>query len=143
MPISSKAVERVVEEISSGASDPNHVATVVGELMRGQPAIGHYVQGHARELSIEGTVVLLLHAAVIVRCVEASRRQMLRRLDFSALDLAASQPGALAIEAALGSYVDSNVVDDDPLLGGTRRATARVILDTIARAALAASPARV
>lgn len=139
MPISSKAVERVVEDISSGASDPNHVASLVGELMRAQPAIGHYVQGHARELTVEGTVVVLLHAAVVVRCVEASRKQMLRRLDFRMLDLAASQPGALALEPALGSYVDSNVTADDPLLGGARLATARAILDTIARAALADS----
>ncbi|MEO6953365.1 MAG: hypothetical protein ABI321_16310 [Polyangia bacterium] len=139
MPISSKAVERVVEDISSGARDPNHVASLVGELMRAQPAVGHYVQGHARELTVEGTVVVLLHAAVIVRCVESSRRQMLRKLDFRVLDLAASQPGALALEPALGSYVDSNVTDEDALLGGPRRKTARAILDTIARAALADS----
>ena len=139
MPISSKAVERVVEDISSGASDPNHVASLVGELMRAQPAVGHYVQGHARELTVEGTVVVLLHAAVVVRCIEASRKQMLRRLDFRMLDLAASQPGALALEPALASYVDSNVTADDPLLGGGRLPTARAILDTIARAALADS----
>lgn len=136
MPISNTDVERVVEDVSEGAADPNHVATLVGELMRRQPAIGHYVQGHAQELTLEGTVVVLLHIAVLARCIEVARGRPLRPLDFRALDEAAHMPGALATEPALASYVDSNLSREDPLLGGTRHATARALLDVAVRALL-------
>ena len=139
MPISNAHVERVVADVSSGASDPNHVAMVVGEMMRRQPAIGHYVQGHSRELSLEGSVIVLLHAAVLLRCVEVERGRTLRVLDFRALDAATHVPGALAEEPALASYVDSNVTSDDPLIGGERQKTARAVLDVIARALLLSS----
>lgn len=139
MPISNAHVERVVADVSSGASDPNHVAMVVGEMMRRQPAIGHYVQGHSRELSLEGSVIVLLHAAVLLRCVEVERGRTLRVLDFRALDAATRVPGALAEEPALASYVDSNVTSDDPLIGGGRQKTARAVLDVIARALLLSS----
>jgi hypothetical protein len=138
MPIENQLVERVVADVSSGAADPNHVAMVVGELIRRQPAIGHYVQGHAQELSLEGSVIVLLHAAVLLRCVEASRGRALRPLDFRALDAATRHPGALDEEPGLASYVDSNVTNEDPMLGGARRLTARSLLDVIARALLTA-----
>jgi hypothetical protein len=138
MPISNALVERVVADVSSGAADPNHVAMVVGEMIRRQPAIGHYVQGHAKELSLEGSVIVLLHAAVLLRCIEADRGRPLRALDFRVLDAATKRPGALAEEPALASYVDSNVTAEDPMLGGPRRPTARLLLDVIARALLAA-----
>ena len=136
MPISNADLERVVADVSSGAADPNHVAMVVGELMRRQPAIGHYVQGHGKELSLEGAVITLLHAAVLVRAVEVSHGRALPKLDFRMLDRATRYPGALADEPALASYVDSNVTADDPMLGGPRRDVARAILDVIARAIL-------
>jgi len=139
MPIQNQLVERVVADVSSGAADPNHVAMVVGELIRRQPAIGHYVQGHAKELSLEGSVIVLLHAAVLLRCVEASRGRALRALDFRALDAATRSPGALDEEPGLASYVDSNVTSEDPMLGGARRHTVRALLDVIARALLASS----
>lgn len=138
MPITDAQVERVVADVSSGAADPNHVAMVVGELMRRQPAIGHYVQGHARELTLEGSVMVLLHAAVLFRCVEVERGRTLPPLDFRALDTAAHMPGALATEPALKSYVESNLTNEDPLLGGHRHRTARNLLDVIARALLSA-----
>jgi hypothetical protein len=138
MPILNTLVERIVADVSSGAADPNHVAMVVGEMIRRQPAIGHYVQGHARELTLEGSVIVLLHSAVLLRCIEADRGRPLRALDFRALDAATKRPGALAEEPALASYVDSNVTAEDPMLGGPRRATARQLLDVIARALLAA-----
>lgn len=139
MPITNAQVERVVADVSSGASDPNHVAMVVGELMRRQPAVGHYVQGHARELSLEGSVVVLLHAAVLLRCIEVERGRALPVIDFRALDAASHMPGALRTEPALQSYVDSNIGTDDPLLGGARRATVQHLLDVIARAFLSTS----
>jgi hypothetical protein len=136
MVISNADMERVVADVSSGAADPNHVAMVVGELMRRQPAIGHYVQGHGKELSLEGAVVTLLHAAVLARCVEIARGAALPKLDFRALDRATRTPGALAEQPVLGTYVDSNITAEDPLLGGPRRASARAVLDVIARALL-------
>ena len=138
MPISNALVERIVADVSSGAADPNHVAMVVGEMIRRQPAVGHYVQGHAKELTLEGSVIVLLHAAVLQRCVEADRGRALRALDFRALDAATRAPGALDEEPALASYVDSNVTDSDPMLGGARRTTARQVLDVVARALLSA-----
>lgn len=139
MLISNGQVERVVADVSSGAADPNHVATVVGALMQRQGAIGHYVQGHARELSLEGTVMLLLHAAVLVRCVEVATGHDIPRLDFRALDRAARAHEVEQIfdaQPALASYVDSNLAHDDPTLGGARRATARRILAVLLNAIL-------
>lgn len=136
MAIASTDVEQVVAEISEGANDPNHVATVVGELMQRQPAIGHYVQGHATELTLEGTVMALLHAAVLVRCIEVDKGRRLPTLDFRALDRATRMPNALDEEPALASYVESNLADDDPLLGGKRKAVVRNLLGTVAQAAL-------
>jgi hypothetical protein len=138
MPITSEQVERVVADVSSGAADPNHVAMVVGEMIRRQPAIGHYVQGHAKELTLEGSVIVLLHAAVLLRCVEVFRGRPLPVLPFRALDAATRAPDALSGEPALASYVDSNVTSEDPMLGGSRRNTARHLLDVIARALLGA-----
>ncbi len=138
MPISNQDMERVVADVSSGAADPNHMAMVVGELMRRQPAIGHYVQGHGNELSLEGAVMTLLHAAVLVRCVEVARGRALPVLNFGALDRATRFPGALDEEPALASYVDSNLTADDPLLGGARLKSVRAVLDVIARAVLTA-----
>ncbi len=131
MLITSAQVESVVAEVSAGASDPNQLATVVGGLMQRQGAIGHYVQGHSRELSLEGTVMLLLHTAVLVRCVEVASGRDVPRLDFRALDRAAQAPDVEHIfeaQPALASYVDSNIVADDPTLGGDRRPVARRIL---------------
>jgi hypothetical protein len=137
--ISSAQVERVVSDISSGAADPNHVATVVGGLMQRQGAIGHYVQGHARELSLEGTVMLLLHAAVLIRCVETAMGRDIPRLDFRALDRAARAENVehiFVMQPALASYVDSNVVAEDPTLGGARLPVARRILAVLMNAIL-------
>jgi chromosomal replication initiator protein len=53
MVISNEDMERVVADVSSGAADPNHVAMVVGELMRRQPAIGHYVQKHYPHMRVK------------------------------------------------------------------------------------------
>ena len=126
-------------DISAGASDPNHVAAVVGDLMQRQPAVGHYVQGHGVELSLEGTVMLLLHAAVLLRCIDVANARVAPRLDFRALDRAARAPSVEAIfdeQPALASYVDSNLDAKDPLLGGARRPLARRLIAVVLNAGL-------
>jgi hypothetical protein len=139
--ISDEQVARVVSEVSSGADDPQHVSALVGAFMQRQPIIGHYVSSHASELSLEGVVLTLLHASVVARCVELAEGRKLKPIRPEELDVAARSPAAKADvlaegEPALMSYLTGNVVENDPTLGGARRAQALELLFVIARALL-------
>ena len=137
--ISEDEVARVVEEVSDGAGDPQHVSALVGAFMQLQPLVGHYVSSHSKELSLEGVVLVLLHASVILRCVELHAGRSLRPLKPNELDAAArsdkrDEPTLTREEPALMSYLLANVSDDDPTLGGARRKEALSLLFTISRA---------
>jgi hypothetical protein len=138
--VSEKQVAQVVGEISSGAGDPQHVASVVGAFMQRQPTIGHYVSAHAGELSLEGVVLTLLHAAVLARCVEVAAGRRLGAVAAAELDAAAARAadeGALKeSEPELHGYLVGNLAPDDATLGGARRAVALKLLRTIAGALL-------
>jgi hypothetical protein len=136
MPVSESQLAQVVAEISAGAAQKDHVATVVGELIRKQPIIGHYVQSHVRELTIEGTVLVLLHAAVVARSVELARGRRLPSINAAELDQAARGGDAelAAEEPELWSYLEGNVPADDPTLGGARRPQALALLRVVTRA---------
>jgi hypothetical protein len=128
-------VAQVVKEISVGAEDPQHVASLVGEFMQVQPTVGHYVSAHSSELGLEGVVLTLLHASVVGRCVEHARGRRLRVLRFPDLDAASRTGGELASEEPeLAGYLESNIAVDDATLGGKRRAVALKLLHVVAQA---------
>jgi len=139
--ISEEVVAKVVAEVSAGADDPQHVSALVGAFMQTQPLVGHYVSSHSTELSLEGVVLVLLHASVVARCVELHAGRTLRALKPNQLDAAARSPSRdeatlTKEEPALMSYLLGNVTNDDPTLGGKRRKEALGLLYTIARAFL-------
>jgi hypothetical protein len=132
--ITSKQVAQVVAEISAGAADPQHVASVVGAFMQRQPTIGHYVSSHAAELSLEGVVLTLLHASVVARCVELAAGRRLPAITAPELDAASG--GGSVDEPELLGYLDGNLTADDATLGGARRPIALGLLQVVARALL-------
>jgi hypothetical protein len=124
--VSSEQVARIVSEVSAGAQDPQHVASVVGAFMRRQPMIGHYLQSFQRELGLEGVVLTLLHAHVVARCVEVAAGRSLRIATPQELDAAANATGALG-EPELEGYIDGNISKDDPTLGPGRDVAVRLL----------------
>lgn len=141
MRVPEQAVAQAVTEVSQGADHPQHVAGVVGQFMRRQRMIGHYVQSHMNEITAEGTVLTLLHASVIARACEVAAGRPLKELGARDLDAAArkapSSNEALAQEEPeLIGYLEGNVAADDPTLGGGRRPRAMALLRVIARALL-------
>jgi hypothetical protein len=141
MRVTEAHVARVVTEVSSGASDPNHTASLVGAFMQRQPTVGHYVLAHRSDVGAEGTVLTLLHAAVVARCIEVASGRPLRPLAPRDLDAAARSPGGSADalakeEPQLVAYVEGNVTAEDPTLGGKKRPIALELLRTITRALL-------
>src|SRR3954454_6247871 len=136
--VTEEAVARVVSEVSAGAEDPRHVSALVGGFMQEQPLVGHYVSSHAKELSLEGVVLVLLHAAVVARCVELHAGRDLRPLKPNELDAAARSQGRdektlTKAEPALMSYILGNVTDEDPTLGGKRQKEALSLLFVLTR----------
>jgi hypothetical protein len=132
-------VATVVKEISAGADDPQHVASLVGAFIQLQPTVGHYVSAHSNELGLEGVVLTLLHASVLARAVEMALGRRLRAVRFDELDASArSGNGRLLAddEPELAGYLEGNIASDDVTLGGTKRDTAMRILSVIARALL-------
>jgi hypothetical protein len=132
-------VAAVVKEVSAGADDPQHVASLVALFMQVQPTVGHYVSAHSNELGLEGVVLTLLHASVVARAVELANGRRARALRFEELDAAARfsdrEEASLAEEEPeLASYLQGNVSAEDPTLGGKRYATAMRVLAVIARA---------
>lgn len=139
MKVTEKAVGKAVAEVSEGADHPQHVAGVVGMFMRRQRMIGHYVQSHLKEISPEGTVLLLLHASVLARAVEVAGGRPLREIGARELD--AASPAERTTNEALAKeepeligYLEGNIPVDDPTLGGKRRPQAMALLRVILRA---------
>jgi hypothetical protein len=135
-------VARVVKETSAGAEDPNHVASIVGAFIQKQPMVGHYVSAHASDLSLEGTVLALLHASVVARAVEVACGRRLPAIGAAQLDAATRAPALATFakdEPEIESYLQGNIPADDPTLGGKRRATALKLLRIAALAMLTAA----
>ncbi len=140
MTVSEQHVALVVKEVSAGAEDPLHVASLVGAFMQIQPTVGHYVSAHSNELGLEGVVLTLLHAAVLARAVEMARGRRRRLVRFEDLDGAAKSgvtPASLAdAEPELAGYLESNLDPKDPTLADGKRDVALRVLAIVARAYL-------
>ncbi len=137
MIVTEKHVADVVKEVSAGAEDPQHVASLVGAFMQVQPTIGHYVSAHSNELGLEGVVLTLLHAAVLARCIETAAGRRMRAVRFEDLDAAAKSSAPLQeSEPELAVYLSGNISAEDATLGGKRRGVALELLDVVGRALL-------
>jgi hypothetical protein len=133
-------IARVVKEVEKGAEDPNHVATLVGDFMRRQAAIGQYVSASLSELAAEGIVLVLLHASIVTRSIEAAAGRRLRAIHMRDLDAAAKQnPSESQLaeeEPELAGYLKGNIPASDPTLGGKRHKAAMNLLHVVTRALL-------
>jgi hypothetical protein len=132
-------VASVVKEVSAGAEDPQHVASLVGAFMQIQPTVGHYVSAHSNELGLEGVVLTLLHASVMARAVEMALGRRLRAIRFEDLDASAKSSGGRALgdeEPELAGYLEGNLDPKDPTLAGGKRDVALRVLAVVARAYL-------
>ena len=138
MIVKEQHVALVVKEVSAGAEDPQHVASLVGAFMQVQPTVGHYVSAHSNELGLEGVVLTLLHASVMARAVELAHGRRLRAVRFEDLDGAAKNGGRPLAddEPELAGYLEGNLDARDPTLGGGKRDVALRVLAVIARAYL-------
>ena len=141
MRVNEQHVATVVKEVSAGAEDSQHVASLVGAFMQIQPTVGHYVSAHSNELGLEGVVLTLLHASVMARAVELSLGRRLRAVRFDDLDAAArtmtGEGRTLADdEPELAGYLEGNLDPKDPTLGGGKRDVALRVLAVVARAFL-------
>lgn len=139
MIVNEKHVATVVAEVSAGAEDPQHVASLVGAFMQVQPTVGHYVSAHSNELGLEGVVLTLLHASVMARAVELALGKRLRVIRFDDLDAAAKSGDGRALvddEPELAGYLEGNLDRTDPTIGGGKRDVALRVLAVVARAYL-------
>ncbi len=138
MIVKEQHVALVVKEVSAGAEDPQHVASLVGAFIQVQPTVGHYVSAHSTELGLEGVVLTLLHASVMARAVEMAQGRRLRAVRFEDLDGAAKTKGRTLAddEPELAGYLEGNLDAKDPTLGGGKRDVALRVLGVIARAYL-------
>ena len=141
MIVNEQHVANVVKEVSAGAEDPQHVASLVGAFMQIQPTVGHYVSAHSNELGLEAVVLTLLHAAVMARAVEMALGKRLRAVRFEDLDAAArtTTGGARPLvdeEPELAGYLEGNLDPKDPTLAGGKREVALRVLAVVAHAYL-------
>ena len=139
MIVEERHVANVVKEVSAGAEDPQHVASLVGAFMQVQPTVGHYVSAHSNELGLEGVVLTLLHASVMARAVEMALGRRLRAVRFDDLDGAAKNGNGRTLasdEPELAGYLEGNLDPRDPTLGCGKRDVALAVLAVIARAYL-------
>jgi hypothetical protein len=136
--VTEQHVAIVVKEISAGAEDPQHVASLVGAFMQLQPTIGHYVSAHSNELGLEGVVLALLHASVLSRCIETAAGRRMRAVRYEDLDAAAraGQSPLTELEPELATYLQGNIPVDDATLAGKKRDIALGLLDVVGRALL-------
>ena len=140
MSVGTSQVAQAVKEVSDGAEDPQHVATVVGAFMKRQPTVGHFVASHSSELGLEGVVLTLLHASVLARCIELDAGRHLRLTSAVELDAAArskeDEEAFRSSEPHLDTYLGENIASNDPTIGGKKRPVALGLLRVIARAFL-------
>src|SRR5262245_61896766 len=77
MLVSEEVLAQVVADASASRANPGFLEETVGAFVRRQPIVGNYVAAHQNELGIEGVVLVLLHAAILLRAVErAAGRKM-------------------------------------------------------------------
>lgn len=113
MKVPEKAISKVVEEASQHLSEDHYISGQVDRLRSQQPSITQYVIAHQAELSVEGVVTTLFHAALIYRSIVEATGTSPAVVDFSGLDDAATSTPSLEKlaeqEPNVASYIASNI----------------------------------
>lgn len=113
MPIAEKHIAEVVAEASARMQEPEYISTQVDTFMGAQPMVSQYVMSHSNELTVEGVVSVLFHAALLHQSIARARGRVPSLIGLPELDAAAQQSldaEALAkAEPELASYIVSNI----------------------------------
>jgi hypothetical protein len=113
MTVSETIIAQLVSDASSRMQDPQFISGKVNRLIQIQPIVMQYVVAHQKELTTEGIVSVLFHAALIHECVAKALGRQPTLVNFPDLDHAAqSVPTVEALaeqEPHLASYIVSNV----------------------------------
>src|SRR5262245_35380362 len=138
MKIREETIAKVVAEVSKGGGNPRYVEQTVGSFMRQQHIVGNYISAHEGDLGVEGVVLVLLHASVLLRAVEREAGAPLPVLNPSALDAAAQKPPSAetfaAEQPAIADYLGANVGEDGALAQAKQRNEAMSLLRVVAQA---------
>ena len=135
MLVSEEVLAQVVAEASASHANPRFVEETVGAFMRRQPIVGNYVAAHQNELGIEGVVLVLLHAAILLRAVERSAGRKMGAVAPQHLDAGLKRADEAQLgktEPAIRDYLSANVADDATLRDPARRKEALQLLRVIA-----------
>jgi hypothetical protein len=135
MVLSEEVLSQVVADASAGHTNPRFVEETVGAFMRRQPIVGNYVAAHQKELGVEGVVLVLLHAAILLRAVERAAGRKMGALSPQHLDAGLARAGEADFskaEPAIRDYLSANVADDATLSDPARRKEALRLLRVIA-----------
>jgi len=113
MPIPESSIAQVVTEASKKMHDPKYISSEVDRFIRGQPAISQLVMAASAELTVEGVVMVLFHAALLARSMALATGNAPRLVTARDLEHAGhSTPTVESLaedEPHLASYVASNV----------------------------------
>ena len=135
MLVSEEVLAQVVADASASHTNPRFVEETVGAFMRRQPIVGNYVAAHQKELGIEGVVLVLLHAAILLRAVERAAGRKMTALGPQHLDAGLKRAGEAEFgkaEPAIRDYLSANVAEDATLKDATMRKDALQLLRVIA-----------
>src|SRR5262245_53413401 len=135
MMVAEEVLAQVVTEVSQSHTNPRFVEETVGAFMRRQPIVGNYVASHQKELGIEGVVLVLLHAAILLRAVERAAGRKMSAIGPQHLDAGLKNAGEAEFgkaEPAIRDYLSANVAEDATLKDATMRKQALDLLRVIA-----------
>ncbi len=112
MSISETAIAQVVAEASSKMNDPKYISQTVDLFVGSQPMIARYVMSYQSDVSTEGVVSILFHAALIFKSISKAFNKAPSMVSIPDLDQAArtyTNVESLAeVEPDLASYIATN-----------------------------------
>lgn len=137
MPVPESCIAKVVSDASSKMHDPQYISSEVDRFIGRQTAISQLVMASSGDLTVEGVVTVLFHAALLAESITQNRKIAPPTLAMTDLDRAANATKNLEAlskdEPHLASYIASNV-DDGP--SGFSVEEAQTLLAQITRALL-------
>jgi hypothetical protein len=136
MLVPEEVLSQVVADVSQSHGNPRFVEETVGAFMRRQPIVGNYVAAHQQELGVEGVVLVLLHAAVLLRATERAAGRKLGVLQPNHLDVVVRRAAQVSdfaqAEPAIEDYLHANVAEDATLAAPGRKEQALSLLRVVA-----------
>jgi len=137
MPVPEKCIAKVVSDASAKMHDPQYISGEVDRFIGRQTAISQLVMASSGDLTVEGVVTVLFHAALLAESISRDRKIPPPTLSMPDLDRAANAIANLEAlskdEPHLASYIASNV-DEGPV--GFSVEEAQTLLAQITRALL-------